>query len=870
MKEGTQRKIATVLMLSMIAQPFSFSSLAAGNHHRCHNSNKSHHQHCDKEVYDFVVVGAGNTGCVIANRLSEDGKFTVCLLEAGRDDARVPEVLPEPSAANVPQPGDYHWGAYERAGAFTYFENSSRGFGSWWHYQTSDNRPNGNPSTSYVRYSAFGGCTCHNFGATVRNPPFNWNAWNLPEWSGGTAPNYTDSPLLQYYKKVENRSQSLFNGGFNLFNPSAPLGSYGGFDPTYYGFDGMVPLVYNPPDALTGVLLNVMATNLAAFNYPNQLVDLDYPPTAADGGLSTLNITASLQKNGATITKPGTAPAPGNFANNVPFQSYNPYGDNGYILPPEFQQLNNAGYDPTGNNLQAIQRVSAANTYLYAAENRDNLKIKSEVFVTNLIMCGNKAKGVEYYPKGYNVYQTGRNPNTTLGGYGGTVGDAKYNALLAKQAGKSSVYAKKAVILCSGVYNTPQLLMLSGIGDKNELKKFGIKTRVHLPGVGKHLVDAQELFPFWEYEPTPQTPPPSAVNTLAAFVNPSDPFPEFQFLFFSGNILPTLNLETGDLFVEKRWTSLKNVPAVNSTNTRNHFSNILLDPTNVNANPGAIVPSAVGAPVAPAIIPPTPANGPWTVTYTVPSQTLPSGGYTVKGSLNPNYNGTFTCTNIVQTNAPNQTQITLAYPSNPGAFVPGPITITPPPAFSPIWVDPNNLMIMLIEQEENNRSEGYVALQSSDPTVPPKIFMNYLSDSQGPAGTSQDLLDWETLMMTQVFPMWEGLQAAGYFKNLLYPSPSEILFDGTDPSLPFNKANVDPAKLRTFLLNSVGGHHASGTCKMGLSSDPMAVVDQSGAVHGTKNLYIADMSITPVAVEWPNGVCYIIGEKIANDILQQY
>lgn len=821
-------------------------------------------------MYDFVVVGAGNTGCVVANRLSEDGRFTVCLLDAGRDETRLEPLLPEPSPADVPQPGDYHWNEYERGGAFNYYETSARGFGSWWFYEQTDSRPNGNPSTSYVRFSALGGCSCHNFGADVRNPPFNWNMWNLPEWSGGTAPLYLDSPLLKFYKKMENRSQTLFNGGFELYNPSLPAGSYGGFDPNYYGFDGMVPLVYNPPDALTNVLLNSMNTTFSAFNYPSNLVDLDYPPTAADGGLATLTLTASLQKNGATIARPGTAPAPGNFSNNVAFQVYNPYGDNGYVLPPEFQNVHNSIYDPTGDNLMPIQRASSANTYLYAAENRSNLKIKSEVFVTNLIMDGTKASGVEYFKNGYNVYQTGRNPNTTLGGYGGTVGDAKYNALLAQKNGKHKVYARKAVVLCAGAFNTPQLLMLSGIGDKDELNLVGIKARVDLPGVGKHLLDAQELFPFWEYEQTPQTPAPSGINTIAAFVNPGDAFPQFQFLFFSGPQLPTLNLENGDIFTEKKWISLRNLPAVNNTNTRNYFTNILLDPTNVNANPGPIVPLAVGAPVPPAVIPPTPANGPWTVTYTVPSQTLPSGGYTVSGSINPAYNGTFTCLNILQTNAPNQTQITLAYPSNPGAFVPGGITITPPPAFSPVWVDPNNVMGMLVEQEELNRTEGYVQLQSKDPTMPPRIVFNYLTDTQGPNGTSQDLLDWETIMMTQVFPLWEDLQDAGYFKNLLYPAPSDILFDGVDPSLPFSTANVDPAKLRIFLLNSVGGHHACGTCKMGLPSDPMAVVDQKGAVFGTKNLYVADMSITPVSVEWPNGVSYIIGEKIADDLLNQF
>lgn len=51
------------------------------------------------------------------------------------------------------------------------------------------------------------------------------------------------------------------------------------------------------------------------------------------------------------------------------------------------------------------------------------------------------------------------------------------------------VTAKKEVILSAGSYGTPQLLLLSGIGDHTELEQHGIETIVDLPSVGKNLTD---------------------------------------------------------------------------------------------------------------------------------------------------------------------------------------------------------------------------------------------------------------------------------------------------------------------------------------------------------------------------------------------
>jgi choline dehydrogenase len=64
------------------------------------------------------------------------------------------------------------------------------------------------------------------------------------------------------------------------------------------------------------------------------------------------------------------------------------------------------------------------------------------------------------------------------------------NSLFTK---KYSVYAKREIIVSGGQWMSPQLLQLSGIGDQNLLKQFGIKTIQHLPGVGLNQQDRNEI-----------------------------------------------------------------------------------------------------------------------------------------------------------------------------------------------------------------------------------------------------------------------------------------------------------------------------------------------------------------------------------------
>jgi choline dehydrogenase len=104
----------------------------------------------------------------------------------------------------------------------------------------------------------------------------------------------------------------------------------------------------------------------------------------------------------------------------------------------------------------------------------DNLTIELNALATKVLFDGNnRAVGVEYL-KGEKLYQAHCDPC-------GQPGE------------KKSVRATREVILAGGAFNTPQLLMLSGIGPKDELKKHRIDVRVALAGVGQNLQDRYEV-----------------------------------------------------------------------------------------------------------------------------------------------------------------------------------------------------------------------------------------------------------------------------------------------------------------------------------------------------------------------------------------
>jgi choline oxidase len=94
------------------------------------------------------------------------------------------------------------------------------------------------------------------------------------------------------------------------------------------------------------------------------------------------------------------------------------------------------------------------------------------------------------------------------------------------------VFAEREIILCCGAFDTPKLLMLSGIGPGEHLQAMGIEVQHHLPGVGQHLLDHPEGVVNWEASrPVPQETTQLWELGLFAFTQPGLDAPDLMFHF---------------------------------------------------------------------------------------------------------------------------------------------------------------------------------------------------------------------------------------------------------------------------------------------------------------------------------------------------
>ena len=130
----------------------------------------------------------------------------------------------------------------------------------------------------------------------------------------------------------------------------------------------------------------------------------------------------------------------------------------GYKLTDDFNGAQQEGFGRYQRTIHKGERWSASFGYLRPIEGvRPNLTVISTGLVTRVLIENGKATGVE--------------------------------VVEGKGALTQQIHADREVVICAGAVQSPQILMLSGIGNPEHLDRFGIKATVKSPGVGQNLQD---------------------------------------------------------------------------------------------------------------------------------------------------------------------------------------------------------------------------------------------------------------------------------------------------------------------------------------------------------------------------------------------
>jgi len=140
--------------------------------------------------------------------------------------------------------------------------------------------------------------------------------------------------------------------------------------------------------------------------------------------------------------------------------------DAGFPDSPDHNLPNATGVGPTPLNNPDGIRWSTAIGYLMPARHRMNLTVKASCMIHRILVEGKKAVGVEVESGGE----------------------------------RFDVYGEE-IIVCAGAINSPQVLMLSGVGPEDQLRDLGIPVVQHLPGVGQNLRDHPMLSVTWKTRP---------------------------------------------------------------------------------------------------------------------------------------------------------------------------------------------------------------------------------------------------------------------------------------------------------------------------------------------------------------------------------
>jgi choline dehydrogenase len=409
--------------------------------------------------FDYVVVGSGAGGGPVAANLATAG-FHVLLVEAGDDYSDVNYDVPAFHARATQDPA-MRWDFYVQH--YSAEERNTKRY---------DPKYVDGKGVLYPRAGTLGGCTAHHALITVY--PHN------SDWEGLSQIARTYDPADRSWEP--DRMRRLFERIERCNYLPKPAAGDG---PARHGFGGwlatdVITDLLDPATLLANPDLELFQVVLGAVHATLWDVDLDLEDPSAFGRL--------LDRiEGALAEAPKLREIfslRGLLDDKAALKAHIRGVVNAFFDPNQYQvtldRREGVFLVPISVSGDLRKRVGARDRILQAkARAPGNLTIWCNTFVTRVVFEGKRAVGIEYV-QGPRYYDAAWEPA------GGRHRSEK----------REQVRVRREVIVCGGAFNTPQLLMLSGVGPKDHLAEHGIQGEAlvsDLPAVGRFLQDRYEV-----------------------------------------------------------------------------------------------------------------------------------------------------------------------------------------------------------------------------------------------------------------------------------------------------------------------------------------------------------------------------------------
>jgi choline dehydrogenase len=387
------------------------------------------------DQYDFIVVGSGAGGGPVAVRLAEAG-YSVLILEAGGADDPLDYKVPAWHARSS-ENNELAWKFYVHHYPDPKQEERDT------HNYLKDVEVDRVRRTGifYPRAGTLGGCTAHH--ALIFIAPHN-SDWNdIAKLTGDKS--WRAWRMRKYFQKIE-RCEYLNRPWYRRWNFNK------------HGFTGWLPTTTADPTLLLrdSQLLRVV---LSAFQ-----------TCFSCNVWYTTSWRRRIRSWAESFGDPTGLKRVGIMHRALSWLS-------SLLDPNSWLNMLNGTEGPIFLPMTVKDGVRAGTReYIRDAQRRmpKKLKVRLHALATKVLLEGNRAVGVEFL-EGERLYRA--DPEADKHGPGTL----------------RQVHARREVILAGGAFNTPQLLMLSGIGDPKELARHKITINVALRGVGRNLQDRLEV-----------------------------------------------------------------------------------------------------------------------------------------------------------------------------------------------------------------------------------------------------------------------------------------------------------------------------------------------------------------------------------------